>query len=365
MVIRVACVGDSITHGDGVTRNQTYPQVLQGLLGAGYDVHNLGASGMTMSKTGMSDGGPGSYWDTAQYQTLINGQWDIVVVMLGTNDSKAAIDKPTCLLWYVPLICAGILACGLMALVVYIWWSGRQTPRADPKGELQDSEAAGEPTGMGDMQAKAAPPRGAHAVAITLLSLIVVLLAACIAMGVPAKAYGGKDENWDCLVCPCEASDASGGEMVQQHPNCEYIKDYAAMLQTIKATGVSPSSIFAVAPAPLMRHAAMSMRFKVINEVLPQLIPQISAANGLTTAPISVFGALQGPQIVGPQTPTGCRAGLAWYKAFAMKVCDGDGEDEHTACNYFCDSTGINCDNCHPNVNGYNTIAMAVYNAIV
>jgi MYXO-CTERM domain-containing protein len=82
----VTCVGDSITFGDGTSGGgNTYPAVLQGLLGAGYSVENDGHSGATMTKAGDLP-----YWSTAEYGTSTTwaGGGGDVVIQLGTNDSK-------------------------------------------------------------------------------------------------------------------------------------------------------------------------------------------------------------------------------------------------------------------------------------
>ena len=87
--IQIGTVGDSITagvHSSG--GNHTYPGQLQIYLdekyGKGkYAVTNLGACGSTMLKKGNSP-----YWQRPQYTTLIQNTWDIVIIMLGTNDSK-------------------------------------------------------------------------------------------------------------------------------------------------------------------------------------------------------------------------------------------------------------------------------------
>lgn len=87
--IKIGCVGDSITagaHSSGGT--YTYPGQLQILLdqthGAdAYSVTNLGACGSTMLKKGNSP-----YWSRPQYETLIANTWDIIVILLGTNDAK-------------------------------------------------------------------------------------------------------------------------------------------------------------------------------------------------------------------------------------------------------------------------------------
>lgn len=87
--IRIGAIGDSITAGacsswDGYA----YPYQLQSLLdqahGKGvYNVTNLGSSGKTMLKNGDYP-----WWTTKQYQTLVSNKWDIVTIMLGTNDAK-------------------------------------------------------------------------------------------------------------------------------------------------------------------------------------------------------------------------------------------------------------------------------------
>jgi hypothetical protein len=81
---KVACVGDSITAGVCSSGgNHTYPAQLQILLGDEYAVTNLGACGSTLLKKGDSP-----FWLRPQYTTLINNKWDIVTIMLGTNDAK-------------------------------------------------------------------------------------------------------------------------------------------------------------------------------------------------------------------------------------------------------------------------------------
>lgn len=82
---RVACVGDSITYGHGIRgwfRN-SYPAVLGRLLGPGYCVNNYGYSGRTAGKTGDYP-----YTQERLYRKSLAFQPDIVILMLGTNDSK-------------------------------------------------------------------------------------------------------------------------------------------------------------------------------------------------------------------------------------------------------------------------------------
>jgi lysophospholipase L1-like esterase len=87
--IKIACVGDSITAGVCSSGgDHPYPQQLQKLLDAKhgpgkYAVTNLGACGSTMLKKGNSP-----FWKRPQYDALTKGTWDIVTIMLGTNDAK-------------------------------------------------------------------------------------------------------------------------------------------------------------------------------------------------------------------------------------------------------------------------------------
>jgi acyl-CoA thioesterase-1 len=83
--IRVACVGDSITFGAGIQNRETnsYPAQLGDLLGANYDVRNFGVNGATL----LNDG-DNPYFRHNEYTNALAFAPDIVVIMLGTNDSK-------------------------------------------------------------------------------------------------------------------------------------------------------------------------------------------------------------------------------------------------------------------------------------
>lgn len=82
---RVACVGNSITFGYGIDMSdvQAYPAQLQRLLGPGYCVRNFGVSARTMLNHGDRPYMKEKAWAEAKAFCP-----DIVVVKLGTNDSK-------------------------------------------------------------------------------------------------------------------------------------------------------------------------------------------------------------------------------------------------------------------------------------
>ncbi len=83
--IRVACVGDSITFGAAIMdrENRNYPVQLGRLLGTDYDVRNYGVNGATLLKQGDLP-----YWTRPQFKMATDFQPDIVIIKLGTNDSK-------------------------------------------------------------------------------------------------------------------------------------------------------------------------------------------------------------------------------------------------------------------------------------
>jgi lysophospholipase L1-like esterase len=84
--INISCVGDSITQGAGVTNpsQESYPAKLQKLLGTNYTVTNFGVSGTTLLKKGDFP-----YWNTLAYpSSRVRPTPAIVIIMLGTNDSK-------------------------------------------------------------------------------------------------------------------------------------------------------------------------------------------------------------------------------------------------------------------------------------
>lgn len=84
--IRVACIGNSITYGDRIDnrRHDSYPAVLGRLLGTGYNVKNFGICGCTLMNKGDHP-----YMETLAWKAALTFNPDIVIIKLGTNDSKS------------------------------------------------------------------------------------------------------------------------------------------------------------------------------------------------------------------------------------------------------------------------------------
>jgi lysophospholipase L1-like esterase len=83
--IKIACVGNSITYGYGIEGRDSlsYPARLQQMIGDKFIVHNYGVSGRTLLKKGDHP-----YWNEDAYQQARGWQPDLVIIMLGTNDTK-------------------------------------------------------------------------------------------------------------------------------------------------------------------------------------------------------------------------------------------------------------------------------------
>lgn len=82
---KVACVGNSITYGYTIVNrdSMSYPAQLGRLLGAQWEVRNFGVNGATLLKHGDNP-----YWNLKAFAEAKAFNPDVVVIKLGTNDTK-------------------------------------------------------------------------------------------------------------------------------------------------------------------------------------------------------------------------------------------------------------------------------------
>ena len=85
--IKVACVGDSITYGHGISgwARNNYPAQLQKILGDEYHVENFGHSGTTASSKGDKP-----YNESPQYELSLEYNADIVIALARQSRGKRA-----------------------------------------------------------------------------------------------------------------------------------------------------------------------------------------------------------------------------------------------------------------------------------
>ncbi|PVX26901.1 MAG: hypothetical protein CW691_00015 [Candidatus Bathyarchaeum sp.] len=76
-VVRVGCVGDSITE------LTDYPSYLQTLLGTSYEIGNFGVCGATVRVDSFTP-----YLDQGAFTRVTEFQPDVIILMLGTNDAR-------------------------------------------------------------------------------------------------------------------------------------------------------------------------------------------------------------------------------------------------------------------------------------
>lgn len=81
---KIACVGDSITFGALVKnrRENCYPAQLGRLLGDRYSVRNFGVNGHAAQRNAFKP-----YWNHKHFKASSDFGPDVVLIMLGTNDS--------------------------------------------------------------------------------------------------------------------------------------------------------------------------------------------------------------------------------------------------------------------------------------
>jgi lysophospholipase L1-like esterase len=81
--VRVVCAGDGLTSGIGSAHGQTYPEQLERMLGHGWHVMTYGSTGTTLLRKGDR-----SWWRSFQYHYALRARPDVVVIMLGSNDTR-------------------------------------------------------------------------------------------------------------------------------------------------------------------------------------------------------------------------------------------------------------------------------------
>lgn len=83
-LIRVACVGNSITYGTGIAdrEHNSYPAQLQKMLGGKYFVANFGKPGATLLRHGHCP-----YFEQKEFHDALDFKADIFVIHLGVNDT--------------------------------------------------------------------------------------------------------------------------------------------------------------------------------------------------------------------------------------------------------------------------------------
>lgn len=81
--VKVACIGNSITYGHGLKKEETYPVQLQNMLGSEWNVQNFGVSGRTLLSHGDLP-----YIKEKAFTNAKEFAPDVVIIKLGTNDAK-------------------------------------------------------------------------------------------------------------------------------------------------------------------------------------------------------------------------------------------------------------------------------------
>jgi len=81
---RVACLGDSITHGARIASRErnAYPAQLEYLLGEGFEVRNFGVGGATLLRRADRP-----YMHQEAFEQVLEWKPDVALCVLGTNDS--------------------------------------------------------------------------------------------------------------------------------------------------------------------------------------------------------------------------------------------------------------------------------------
>lgn len=406
--VKIACVGDSITagvHSSG--GNHTYPAQLQILLdqayGKGaYSVTNLGACGSTMLK-----GADSPYWNRGQYKALTGNTWDIVVIMLGTNDAKrwnwpTSVDEDSS--------DSRISATNVTTLTLQsksdFKFSGTNidmTPGL-PKGALRsgtpghDGVAASHmlltpgsmieslsfsyryvsgygPAGKGvgtnfsvraNGQVVYASPHYtdyAYDQNRTNFSAPVRVDVSGLSIAVPKKGisrlefdFANNDRNLELLLPLSITLTCTGADACTTKPppacgpdgaslsNCDFADDYKSMIDKVRTLGNTPAGP------------------KIYAMIPPPLMKE--GAYGMSEAVInSVFPKLvpliqKDAGVLGPIDVFASMGGVAdWKDKYPAGGC-GKTTTQPQSCHWYCDDQS--CDQCHPNNDGYTQLAKTV-----
>lgn len=86
--MKIACVGDSITYGENLREEETYPYVLGQMLKEEYIVRNFGVQEAAVQSTAVLP-----YIKTKEYKNSIQFHGDVVILMLGSNDTNPLNDR--------------------------------------------------------------------------------------------------------------------------------------------------------------------------------------------------------------------------------------------------------------------------------
>ena len=81
--VKLACVGDSITQGVGAADGMSWPGQISKMLGEKWEVQNFGVSGSTLLNSGDKP-----YQKEGAFKKAKEFNPDVVVIILGTNDTK-------------------------------------------------------------------------------------------------------------------------------------------------------------------------------------------------------------------------------------------------------------------------------------
>jgi len=165
------------------------------------------------------------------------------------------------------------------------------------------------------------------------------------------------NSKWDVVVIALGTNDAKAvnwkHELCDKRPywaSCPFWSDYVSMIRHARSLGTGSESspdIYLVIPPPLMKQGVADINQTVINSVLPELIPSLAAANGISADHVlDIFGALRGDSLQDVPA-SGC--------ASNMPTVSG--------CGFFCDATM--CDQLHPCGQGHAKIAEVVRSAIL